>query len=176
MSTDRDQVGRSAEELNQEANRIQELLAQIDALPDARAGALVQDCVAGLLRLHGAGLARILHFVARYPDLHQELIDDEYVSGLLLIHGLHPADLTTRLKVALEKLLPYIRSHGGDLELVGIENNVAKLKFEGACKTCPSSAVTFELAIKRAVAEACPELLDLEIQGVEHPAVPPGAK
>ena len=87
-------------------------------------------------------------------------------AGLLLIHGLHPVPLETRLREALEKVRPYMQSHGGNVELLSLDNDAARLRLLGHCKSCPSSAVTLELALKQAIEEACPDLLSFECEGV----------
>jgi Fe-S cluster biogenesis protein NfuA/nitrite reductase/ring-hydroxylating ferredoxin subunit len=94
------------------------------------------------------------------------LINDGGVSGLLLIHGLHPVPLETRLREALEKVRPYMKSHGGNVELLSLEDEFARLQLEGHCKTCPSSAVTLELAVRAAIEEACPDLAGFEVEGM----------
>ena len=63
----------------------------------------------------------------------------------------------------MEKVLPYMQRHGGNIELLSLENEVARIKLEGTCKTCPSSRVTLEFAVRRAVEEACPDLLGFEV-------------
>ena len=98
---------------------------------------------------------------------------DQAVSGLLLIHGLHPVPLDTRLRGALEKVRPYMRSHGGNIELLSLENEVARVKLQGTCKSCPSSAVTLELAVRRAVEEACPDLVGFEVAAGANGENPP---
>jgi Fe-S cluster biogenesis protein NfuA len=147
--------------------RLQELVGQIQNLPDPAVRELAQECLSTALELHGQGLARMLQLLqnagaAGQPTL-KAMLRDPLVRALLLIHGLHPVDVRTRLSEALEKVQPYLKSHGGNVELVGIENDVARVRFHGACKTCPASAVTMESAIRTAVAEACPELLGLEL-------------
>ncbi len=52
-----------------------------------------------------------------------------------------------RIKEILEtKVAPELMLHGGDIELVGVENDgeIVKVKFHGACKTCPSAQMTIE--------------------------------
>ena len=51
-----------------------------------------------------------------------------------------------------------MESHGGDVELLGLEDGVARLRLEGSCDGCPASASTLELAIKQALEEAAPDL------------------
>ena len=94
------------------------------------------------------------------------MINDGAVRGLLLIHNLHPVSLETRLLEALDKIRPYMESHGGNVELLSLDNDVAKLRLQGHCKSCPSSAVTMELAIRSAIEEACPDLMGFEVEGL----------
>jgi len=88
------------------------------------------------------------------------------VRGLLLIHDLHPADLETRLREALDHVRPYLQSHGGNVELISLTSERASLRLQGTCKSCASSAVTLELAIRHAIEEACPDLAGFEVEGV----------
>jgi Fe-S cluster biogenesis protein NfuA len=78
--------------------------------------------------------------------------------------------LEKRLRGALEKVRPYMQSHGGNIELLSLEDDVARIRLQGTCKTCPSSAVTLELAVRRAVEEACPDLLGFEVVGMNEDA------
>jgi len=158
------------DELAQESQRIEQLVGQIERLPDSVARELLQECMAAVLKLHGIGLDRIFQIIqdagAAGTEVRAELLRDNVVRGLLLIHGLHPESLETRLAAALEKVRPYMESHGGNVQIVSAENGVAKLRLQGTCHGCPSSAVTLELAIRQAIEEACPDLLGLEVEGV----------
>jgi Fe-S cluster biogenesis protein NfuA len=78
------------------------------------------------------------------------------------------------VREALATVRPYMESHGGDVELLGIDEGVARLRLEGHCKGCPASAATLELAIKEAIDEAAPDLAGLEVEGVVAPRRPPG--
>jgi len=153
--------------------RVQELLAQIDAHGDAKARGMMQECLQSVVEIYGEGLGRIMEIVGSngHVPLRDELANDPMVRGLLLIHDLHPQDLETRLRGALEKVRPYMESHGGNVELAGLKNHVATLRLEGHCKSCPSSTVTLDLAIRQAIDEACPDLEKLEVEGVV-PAAP----
>ena len=64
-----------------------------------------------------------------------------------------------------------MESHGGDVELLGIEDGVAKMRLVGHCKGCPASEATLELAIKKALEETAPDLEGLEVEGVREPAI-----
>jgi Fe-S cluster biogenesis protein NfuA/nitrite reductase/ring-hydroxylating ferredoxin subunit len=157
-------------EFAREGKRIQEWVEKIQAHPDPAARAMLEDCLGSVLGFYGHGLERMLKIVdeqgADGAKLRDAFLADAGISGLLLIHGLHPVPLEQRLATALEKVRPYMQSHGGGVELVSLENDHAVLKLEGHCKTCPSSTVTLELAVRSAIEEACPDLQGYEVQGV----------
>jgi Fe-S cluster biogenesis protein NfuA/nitrite reductase/ring-hydroxylating ferredoxin subunit len=149
---------------------LQKLLAEVEALPYPGAKELIQDCMESVLGFYGAGLKRILQVVSEDgPEgrkVFRDLIRDDVVKGLLLIHDLHPLNLEARLLEALEKVRPYLKSHGGNVELISLENNVARLRLQGTCQSCASSSVTLELAIRHAIEQACPDLVHFEVEGV----------
>jgi len=157
-------------DINAHGDRLQKLLAEVEALPYPGARELIQDCMESVLGFYGAGLKRILQVVSEDgPEgrkVFRDLIRDDVVKGLLLIHDLHPLNLEARLLEALDKVRPYLKSHGGNVELISLENNVARLRLQGTCQSCASSSVTLELAIRHAIEQACPDLAHFEVEGV----------
>jgi Fe-S cluster biogenesis protein NfuA len=150
--------------------RVQELLGSLDEIADPVAQARVQELIGTVLELYGAGLERILGVLADAGEpalpIRDALLDDGIVASLLLIHGLYPVPLEERVVQALDSMRPYMATHGGTVELLGIEEGVARLRLGGSCKGCPSSAATLEFAIKEALDMAAPDLLGLEVEGV----------
>ena len=59
-----------------------------------------------------------------------------------------------------------MESHGGNVELLSLEDGVARISLQGSCSDCAASSVTLELAIKQALEEAAPDLEGLEVEGV----------
>ena len=102
-----------------------------------------QQLVREVVGLYGAGLERIM-LLAQDPALTERLATDDLVASLLLVHGLHPHDVRRRVSDALDRVRPYLGSHGGDVDLLeiadGPEGPVVLLAFKGSCKSCPSSA------------------------------------
>jgi Fe-S cluster biogenesis protein NfuA len=96
------------------------------------------------------------------------------VAHLLLLHDLHPISLETRVAGALDGVRPYLRSHGGNVQLLGVDAGVVRLRLEGSCNGCPSSAVTLKLAIEEALQKAAPDLLGIEAEGAVEPRRPAG--
>jgi Fe-S cluster biogenesis protein NfuA/nitrite reductase/ring-hydroxylating ferredoxin subunit len=89
----------------------------------------------------------------------------------MLVHGVHPHDVRRRVSDALDRVRPYLGSHGGDVELLEVtDTGTARLRFAGSCKSCPSSAVTLELTVEDAVRAAAPEVTAIEVVAAETPA------
>jgi Fe-S cluster biogenesis protein NfuA len=93
---------------------------------------------------------------------------DSLLASLLVLHGLHPLSLETRVRQALDSVRPYLGSHGGDVTVTGIDDGVVRLRLEGSCHGCPSSQVTMKLAVERAIEEAAPEVVRIEVEGIEE--------
>ncbi|MBD1920505.1 NifU family protein [Microcoleus sp. FACHB-831] len=62
----------------------------------------------------------------------------------------------------LDELRPYLMSDGGNVELVDIDGPVVKLRLQGACGSCPSSAMTLRMGIERRLREFIPEIAEVE--------------
>jgi Fe-S cluster biogenesis protein NfuA/nitrite reductase/ring-hydroxylating ferredoxin subunit len=171
-----------------EVVRVEEHLERLEALPDATAREIALDTVQALVELYGEGLERIVDAVG--PQQTQVLADDELVEHLLLLHGVHPVNVEQRVRDALEGVRPYLGSHGGDVELLAVEDGVAHVRMQGSCEGCPASAMTLKLAIEDAVLKAAPDVDRVEAAGggdvapaaspllqieVVRPAAPEGA-
>ncbi len=159
--------------------RFQALTEALEELPDGHARQVAEDLVGTMVELYGEGLVRILEAIDGAGEtgamIRGRLLEDGVVASLLLIHDLYPVDLPTRVEEALASVRPYLESHGGNVELLGVADGVARIRLVGHCKTCPASAATLELAIKQAIDEAAPDLLGLEVEGIAAPPPRPSA-
>jgi Fe-S cluster biogenesis protein NfuA/nitrite reductase/ring-hydroxylating ferredoxin subunit len=152
-------------------DRIQTLLDSC-AASGAAAYERAQQLVREVVGLYGAGLERIMELAQasdQAPSLAERLATDDLVASLLLVHGLHPHDVHRRVSDALDRVRPYLGSHGGDVDLLEVVPGTmpgeltVRLAFKGSCKSCPSSAVTLELAVEDAVRAAAPEISSIEV-------------
>jgi Fe-S cluster biogenesis protein NfuA/nitrite reductase/ring-hydroxylating ferredoxin subunit len=148
-------------------DRIQTLL-DATSVGGAVARERAEQLVGEVVDLYGAGLSRIL--VAADPGMLDRLVADDLVASLLLVHGLHPHDVHRRVSDALDRVRPYLGSHGGDVHLLDIDGDTVQLQFAGSCKSCPSSAVTLELAVEDAIRAAAPEVSSIEVVAPEPAA------
>ncbi|WP_211879231.1 NifU family protein [Pseudarthrobacter albicanus] len=137
-----------------------------------------EDLVRQVTDLYGSGLERILEILDQQGKLDgatlAALTSDDLVSSLLIIHGLHPQDLETRVAAALDSVRPYLGSHGGNVELMDISTEgVVRLRLLGTCQGCPSSAVTLKFAVEEAIESAAPEVTAIEVVEEEKHAATP---
>jgi Fe-S cluster biogenesis protein NfuA/nitrite reductase/ring-hydroxylating ferredoxin subunit len=150
--------------------RVEELLESLKSGGFGPAADAAEELVSLLVGLYGDGLARILTVLAEQgPEgmaMIEVLADDPTVESLLLLHGLHPLDVDARIQRALDRVRPYLGSHAGGVEYLGVTDGVARLRLEGSCHGCPSSTVTVQLAITGAVQDAAPEVTDVVVEGM----------
>ena len=150
--------------------RVQDLQGRLDESGDGPTQRLADELVSAVVRMYGAGLERIVAGLAAGGAAGERiaagLAEDPLVATLLLIHDLHPVPLEDRVQAALESVRPYMESHGGNVELLSLQDGVARLRLRGSCSDCSASSVTLELAIKQALEDAAPDLMGLEVEGV----------
>lgn len=161
----------------QAGDRIESLLDALGA-GGAVARGRAEELVRQVTDLYGSGLARILEILDGRGQLDTATLDaltaDELVSSLLVIHGLHPQDLDTRVTAALDSVRPYLGSHGGNVELLDVSpEGVVRLRLLGTCQGCPSSSVTLKFAVEEAIQSAAPEVTDIQVVEQESPAATP---
>jgi Fe-S cluster biogenesis protein NfuA len=160
-------------EARERVARIDVLLEEVEGLVDPVARATATEVVEALLDVYGEGLTRFVGVVAERDtdgQLAEELAADELVSHLLLLHGLHPIPLEARVRRALDEVRPYLDSHGGNVELLGVEGGVVRLRMQGSCHGCPSSAATMTSTIEDAIYERAPDVAGIELEGATHEA------
>lgn len=153
------------------ADRVDSLLARVEALPPDGAREDCLKAVQAVLELHGQGLSHLLQLLA--PEDVDRLADDEVLSGLLLLHGLHPRTLEERVERALTEVRPYLASHGGGVEVVSLDEGGLRLRLEGSCHGCPSSLATLRGTIEQSLAERAPDLPSLRVDGAAEATAPP---
>jgi Fe-S cluster biogenesis protein NfuA/nitrite reductase/ring-hydroxylating ferredoxin subunit len=150
--------------------RVEELQSRLQQTADPATRELADELVSAVLEMYGAGLERIVTGLVEAGEPGEQialsLAEDPLVAMLLLIHDLHPIPLEQRVQAALDSVRPYMESHGGSVELLGVDRGVARIHLRGSCSDCSASALTLELAIKQALEEAAPDLEGLEVLGV----------
>jgi Fe-S cluster biogenesis protein NfuA len=150
--------------------RVEALLTELRSEAGPQVAATAEELVGCLVELYGAGLAQIVAILGADeagPPLLDKLAADPLVESLLLVHDLHPLDTSTRVRRAVEQVLPQLGAHAGEVEYLGLDDTgVLRLRLEQ--RGC--SADTVRDLIERAVAAAAPEAAGVGIELVEPPA------
>ncbi len=159
------------QELQQRIQRIGGLVQEIESIADPSVRAATKQLVQLLMDFHGAGLDRALEVVASTGDpglrLIHELGRDPLVSSLLVLYGLHPDDVDTRVRKALEHVLPKVQRGGGELEVRDINNGCVQLRLSVSGHSCGSTANTLKSMVEEAIYEAAPDVGSIVIEGLD---------
>jgi Fe-S cluster biogenesis protein NfuA len=151
-------------DLKRQMRRIEDLVQTLEELNDSAARTVSRELLQTLLAFHRAGLRSLLEIIRRSEGVSAitaACVCDDLVSGLLLLHGLHPVDLKTRVRQALEQLQPLLHCHGGDLELVSISDGRVRLRLLGSCSL---SSVALGHALEEAFATTAPDAGVIEVE------------
>jgi Fe-S cluster biogenesis protein NfuA len=168
------------QDLRAVGDRIEQLLEEVRAAADPRTYERAEELLRLITELYGAGLTRIAEIAAECaPGVAAAFLDDDLVSSLLLVHGLHPDGIDARVERALADVRPFLAQHGGDVELleIDVDAGAVLLRLLGSCDGCPSSAITLQHAVERAIVEAAPEIVTIDVADSperETPAAGPG--
>ncbi|HYV34452.1 MAG TPA: hypothetical protein VE988_02035 [Gemmataceae bacterium] len=151
-------------QFQQRMQRIEELIAALQEHGNPVVHASAVEMVRALLDVHRAGLAQTLEQIAKQGEPGQAilnaLLQNELFSRLLLLHGLHPVDLTTRLQQALDHSRGWLRAHGAEVELARATHEVVELRLRGG------SADVHRL-LEQAILTAAPDVLCIEFVDAE---------
>lgn len=153
--------------LRRMADRVESLIGGFDAVSTPRqARELGEELARTIVSLYGAGLERVLTIVhetagERSEEIFARLCDDPFVESLLCLHDLHPYSVEERVQRALDGVRPYLKSHEGDVTVVGVAGGVVTLRLQGSCDGCPSSSATVKLAVERAILQQVPEITEV---------------
>lgn len=160
----------AAKEVQSQLQAIEALLHKIENINNPALTATAKELVQLLMEFHGLGLERMLEVVHQTTPSGASVVAalgrDDLVRSLLLLYGLHPDTLETRVIQALEKTRPYLKSHSGNVTLVGIDElGAVTLRLEGNCHGCPSSSATLKLAVEEAIYDAAPDVTAILVEG-----------
>ncbi|MEP7076077.1 MAG: NifU family protein [Acidobacteriota bacterium] len=163
-----------ANKFQEKMERVEHLVSLIENCPDSLMRESALELVQTLMDFHGAGIERMMDITAKAGAAGYAIFDDyardELTANLLLLYGLHPLDISDRILNAIEKVRPSLSLHEGDVELLGVDDGVVRLRLKGSCDGCPSSALTLKNTIEEAIYAAAPDVVSIEVGGVVETA------
>ena len=115
--------------------RLQELIRKLDRTSDPMVRAAAKEMMQCVMDLHGVAIDRMLEIVHEHPGGEATIAAlgrDSLTGSLLILYGLHPETLESRVDRAIEKLTPVFRRNGAEIELAGVEDTVVRLRLGGA--------------------------------------------
>jgi Fe-S cluster biogenesis protein NfuA len=139
--------------------RVEKLAAKLDQANDPETRAAALELVQAVVELHGEALQRLIDRCVEVPG-GERVLD--------------PDDLETRVLRGLESVRPYLKSHGGDCELIEVREGLVRLRLHGSCGSCPSSSLTLKNAVEEALYQAAPDIKEIVAENAtaEHTASP----
>ena len=86
-------------------------------------------------------------------------VRDPLIYQVLLFHALVKEPLEHRVARALDDVRPFLKTHGGDVELVAVKfPDMVEVRLVGSCQSCPSSGETLSEGVEKAIKALCPEI------------------
>jgi Fe-S cluster biogenesis protein NfuA len=158
-------------ELRQRLQRLSGLVRELEEVADPKVRSATKELVQLLMDLHGAAIERMMEKVFEGGETGRQVIDefgaDPLISSLLLLYGLHPDDLETRVARALRRLTPVLQSHGVACEVVSILGGEVRIHASVDAHACGSTAKTARALIEDAIYEVAPDVTALRIEGLD---------
>jgi len=159
-------------EFRERVQRIGGLVQEIEAIADPAVRANTKELVQALMDLHGAALDRAMEIVAAAGEPGIGLIDqlgrDPMVSSVLVLYGLHPQDLDSRVLQAIDRVKPQLHKQGCEVELLELREGIVRLRAQTPAHACGSTAKTVQATLEGAIYEAAPDISALTIEGLDE--------
>ncbi len=163
-----DEAGMALASLGPLLDRLEELLGEFDALDDRVRGG-VFELLDGIDAVHRLAVTRLAD---RLGDDLGQVRRDPAVDWLFQAYGVGVDDVAAA-EAALEPIRPLLHEHGGEVEVVGVERGVVRLRMQGACSGCTSAADTLRYGVEQALREDLPGFVGLDVVPDEAPSHPP---
>lgn len=150
------------------------LLHDLETIADPASRSAAKELVQLLMDLHGSGLERILEIVFQSGEVGGEIIDklgrDSLLSSLLVLYGLHPEELQTRVERKLEQIRSKLHKMGAQARLVSVNGSEVRVHVAIDRHSCGSTARSIGSVVEEAMYEAAPDLTSLVVEGLEEPS------
>lgn len=147
-------------------------LERMEGIEDEQTREEVFALLEGIDVLHRRALGRLLELVGNLggQELAERVSQDPMVRTLLEMYDLPEADERTQVEHALENVYPYFKSHGGKLEVLGVEEGRVRVRLSGSCEGCPGTATTLQRVVEEALREGFPGFRELVAEEPPPPA------
>ncbi len=162
-------------DFREQVQRIDGLVQEIESIADPAVRATTKRLVQSLMDLHGAALERAMEIVSAAGEAGMVLINNlgrnPMVSSFLVLYGLHPEELDSRVLKAIERAKPQLRKQGCEVELLELSEGIVRLRVQTGEHACGSTAKSVQATLEGAIYDAAPDIASLTIEGLDGKAV-----
>jgi Fe-S cluster biogenesis protein NfuA len=156
-------------EVEQRAKSIEALISTLEASADPALKSTAQELVQVLMELHAACLERMLEMLRETGDLGKDVVrrfgKDELARSVLILHGLHPENIDTRVKEALEDTKGFLKKHDAIAEVISVdETGIVTVHFQVQSRGCGSGAGLVKQKLEAVLEEAAPDATRIVIE------------
>lgn len=157
-------------ELDDAFVRMGEIVEHLQATPESETKELAFELLDWVDGFHREAVVRIASMLP--GDAVDSLAQDPVIARLFetyLAEEEEPDDLAESLEEALDEIRPYLHSHGGEMEVLGVAQGIVRLRLMGSCDGCPSSTLTLTQGVEKILQERWPGFRGIEVEGAEEP-------
>lgn len=141
--------------LQEALKALDERLRRLEQLPWPRVREEVFTALELIDRIHRPGVTRLASLL-KEAGLFEQVNNDEAIGLLFELYDQFPLDERSRAEEAVEMVRPYLRAHGGDVEILEVREGEVHVRLLGACAGCAASALTLRLGVEEALKQALP--------------------
>jgi Fe-S cluster biogenesis protein NfuA len=140
-------------------DRLEELLAEVEGM-DQHVRDRVFELLDGVDAVHRLAVTRLADALGN--DLHPLRRSDAAVGWLFEAYGVGVDDVDAASS-ALDQVRPYVHEHGGEVEVLGVQHGVVRVRLLGACSGCTSAAETLRHGVEEALRENLPGFVAMDV-------------
>jgi hypothetical protein len=162
--------------LERQLQRLETLLGQLERGPESPVRTTAREVVRAVLDLHGSGLERMMECIrdsAGGPAIMNAFTNDPLIAGLLLLHDIHPHDLETRVRAAVDALGPALAPQGARVAAVTVAGGIVRARLERELGRGGPPAAALRSCIEQAIVAAAPDAVGIHVDVPETGAFVP---
>ena len=168
----------SEKEFQEKMRQLGTLVGELDQMPGAGSKVATRELVQLLMEVHGAGLERMVELLSEpgvEPGRPGSAIihrfgQDPIVRSLLLLYGLHPDTLETRVLQALDALKGRLRKFDSEVKLVSVHEGAVQLRLQTSGHARGSTIKDLRAIVEGGIYDFVPDLASLTILATEDEA------
>ena len=153
--------------------RIGDGLNKLENVADPAVRSAAKELVQLLMEMHGSALNQMLEIIFQSGETGARMIDelgqDAEVSSLLVLYGLHPDKLETRVERKLIEIGSRLFKMGAEAELVSVNGSDVLVRVTLQGHACGSTSQNVRALVEEAVYEAAPDMTSLIVEGLDDP-------